>query len=108
MLQFVTDELKRTPVAANELISNIIRINVFRNQCFYFSAKEEKLDMLKIPLPPNTISSLTNSSFLKSEILESQNKWFCLSYNSLTESTRETTIIGSDSILVIQPSRFST
>ena len=108
MLQFVIDELKRTPVAANELISNIIRINVFRNQCFCFSAKEEKLDILKIPLPPNTISSLTNSSFLKSEILESQNKWFCLSYNCLTESTRETTIISSDSILVIQSSRFST
>ena len=43
------------------------------NACL--SAKEEKLDILTIPLSPNINSSL--SKFLKPEILESENKWFC-------------------------------
>ena len=100
VLQLVIDELKGTSVVASDLISNFIRINISCNQCFCFSAKEEKRDILTIPLSPNINSSL--SKFLKPEILESENKWFCPSCNCLTESTRETSIIGSSSILVIQ------
>ena len=103
VLQFVIDELKGTSVAASDLISNTFRINISCNQCFCFSAKEEKLDILTIPLSPNINSSL--SKFLKPEILESENK--CPSCNCLRESTRETSIIGSSSMLVIQPSQFS-
>ena len=106
VLQFVIDELQGTSVAANDLISNTIRINVSCNQCFCFSTKEEKLDILTIPLFHNIGSSF--SKFLKPEILDSDNKWFCPSCNCLTESTRETSIISSGSILVIQLSRFST
>ena len=106
VLQFVIDKLKDTSVAATDLISSTIRINVSCNQCFCFSAKEEKLDILTIPLSPNINSSF--SKFLKPEILDSDNKWFCPSCNCLTESTRETSIISSGSILVIQLSRFST
>ena len=97
VLQFVIDELKGTSVAASDMISNTIRINISCNQCFCFSAKEEKLDILTIPLSLNINTSL--SKFLKPEILESENKWFC---------PRETSIIGLSSILVIQLSRFST
>ena len=93
------DELKGISVAASDLISNTIRINVSCNQCFCFSAKEEKLDILTIPSSANISSSL--SKFLKPEILESENKWFYPSCNCLTESTRETFIIGSSSNLVI-------
>ena len=85
--------------AASDLISNTIRISVSCNQCFCFSAKEEKLDILAIALSPNINSSF--SKFLKPEILESDNKWFCASCNCLTESTRETSIISSGSILVL-------
>ena len=46
VLQLVIDKLKGTSVAASDLISNTIRINVSCNQCFCFSAKEEKLDIL--------------------------------------------------------------
>ena len=106
VLQFVTDELKGTAVAASDLISNAARIIISCNQYFRFSSKEEKLDILTIPLSPNINYSL--SKFLKSEILESENKWFCPSCNCLTESTRETSINGSGSILVIQLSRFFT
>ena len=58
-----------------------------------------------------TILSNINSSlseFLKPEILESENKWFCPSCNCLTESTRKISIIDSDCILVIKLHRFST
>ena len=106
VLQFVIDELKGTSVAASDLISNTIRINISCNQCFCFSAKEEKLDILTIPFSPNINSSL--SKFLKPEILESENKWFCPLCNCLTESTRETFIMGLGSVLVIQLSQFST
>ena len=75
VLQFVIDELKGTSVVASDFISNTIRINISCNQCFCFSAKEEKFDILTIPLSPNINSSL--SKFLKPEILESENKWFC-------------------------------
>ena len=105
LLQFVIDELKGTSVAATDLISNTIRINISCNQCFCFSSKEEKLEILTIPLSPNINSSL--SKFLKPEILESKNKWLCPLCNCLTESTKETSIIGSSSILVIQLSQFS-
>ena len=105
VLQFVIDELKGTSVAASDLISNTIRISISCNQCFCFSAKHEKLDILTIPLSPNINSSL--SEFLKPEILESENKWFCPSCNCLTDSTKESSIIGSSSILVIQLSRLS-
>ena len=106
VLQFVIDELRGTSVAASDLISSTIRINISCNQCFCFSAIEEKLEILTVPLSPNINSSL--SKFLKSEIFESGNKWFCPSCNCLTESTRETSVIGLSSILVIQLSRFST
>ena len=55
VLHFVIDELKGTSVAASDLISNAIRINVSCNQCFCFSPEEEKLIMLTIPLPQNSI-----------------------------------------------------
>ena len=106
VLQFVIDELKGTSVAASDLISNTIRINVSCNQCFCFSAKEKKLDILTIPLSPNINFSFPK--FLKPEILDSDNKWFCPSCNCLTESIREMSIISSACILVIQLSRFST
>ena len=105
-LQFVIDEPKGTSVAARDSISNTIRINISCNQCFCFSAKEKKLDILTIPLSLNINFSF--SKFLKPKILESDNKWICPSCNCLTESTRETSIISSGSILVIQLSRFST
>ena len=106
VLQFVIDELKGTSVAASDLISNTIRINVSCNQCFCFSAKEEKVDILTIPLSPNINSSF--SKFWKPAILDSDNKWFCWSCHCLTESTRETSIISSGFILLIQLSWFST
>ena len=62
--------------------------------------------MSVLPFSPNINSSLPK--FLKLETLEAEKKFFCPSCNCLTESTRETPIIDSGSILVIQLHRFST
>ena len=70
VLQFVIDELKGTSVAASDFISNTIRTNVSCNQYFCFSAKEEKLDILKIPLFPNIVSK-QNSGFFELETFKS-------------------------------------
>ena len=105
VLWFVIDKLKGTLVVASDLISSTIRINVSCNQCFCFSAKEEKLDIQTTSLSPY-INSL--SKFLLPEILESDNKWFHQSRKNLTESTRETFIIGLGSVLAIQLGWFHT
>ena len=47
------------------------------------------------------------NQFLKQKILSLQNKWFCPSCIALSESTRETYIIDSAPILIIQLCRFS-
>ena len=106
LLQFVNDELKGTSVVASDLNSNTIRINISCNQCFCFSAKEEKLDILTIPLSPNINPFL--SKYLGPQMLESENKWLCPLCNCLAKSTRETSIVGLGSILVIQLSPYST
>ena len=61
--------------------------------------------MLAISLSPNINSSL--SKFLKSEMLELENKCFYPSCNCLTESTMEIAIVSWRSNLVIQLNRFS-
>ena len=106
VLQFDIDELQGASVEASDLISNTIRINVSCNQCFCFSTKEEKLNILKVSLFPNINSSF--SKFLTPEILDSDNKWFCPSCNCLTQSTRKTSIISYGSVIAIQPSQIST
>ena len=64
---------------------------------------EENLDVVTLPADIQT----SMNQFLKPEILTSQNKWFCPSCNLLCESTRETCIINSPPILIIQLCQFS-
>ena len=67
--------------------------------------RQKKLDILTLPVPAD-IQTSTNQ-FLKPEMLSSQNKWFCPSCSSYSESTRETFIINSALILIIQRWGFS-
>ena len=66
--------------------------------------RQKKLDSLTLPVPAD-IQTSTNQ-FLKPE-QPSQNKWFCPSCSSYSESTRETFIKNSALILIIQLCRFS-
>ena len=66
---------------------------------------EENIDIVTLPASADIQTSM--NQFLKPEILSSQNKWFFPSWNLLSESTRETCIINSAPILIIQLCRFS-
>ena len=101
----VLDELKNISLAANHLISNTKKITVSGNTCFCSSVSEENFDILTLPLSADIQTSI--NQFLKPELLSLQNKWFCPSCNVLSESTRETCILNSAPILIIQLCRFS-
>ena len=105
ILQVVLDELKDISIAPSHLICNTQKITVFCNACFCSSVSEENLDIVTLPVSADIQTSM--NQFLKLEILTSQNKWFCPSCNLLCESTRETCIINSAPILIIQLCRFS-
>ena len=105
ILQVVLDELKGISIAASHLICNTQKITVSCNTCFCSSVSEENLDIVTLPVTADIQTSM--NKFLKPEILTSQNKWFCPSCNLLCESTRETCIINSAPILIIQLCRFS-
>ena len=99
ILQVVLDKLKGIRIAPSHLICNTQKITVSYNTCFCSSVSEESLDIVTLPVLADIQTSM--NQFLKSEILTSQNKWFCPSCN-LCESTRETNIINSVPILIIQ------
>ena len=92
-------------IAASHLICNTQKITVSCNNCFCSTVSEENLDIVTLPVSTDIQSSM--NQFLKPEILSSQNKWFCPSCNLLSESTRETYIINSAPIVIIQLCRFS-
>ena len=105
VLQVVLDDLKGKSVLANDLVSNTLRTTITCNTCLCLAAKEEKYDILPLPMSTNIKASL--DKLLDSETLSSQNKWFCPSCDTLTESTKETSITNSSSVLIVQLTRFS-
>ena len=105
ILQVVLDEVEGISLPASHLICNTQKITVSCNTCFCSSVSEENLDIVTLPVSTDIQTSM--NQFLKPEILSSQNKWFCPSCNLLSESIRETCIINSAPILIIQLCRFS-
>ena len=90
VLQVVLDGFKGTLVLANDLVSNALRTTITSNTCLCSVAKEGKYDTLPLPISNKIKTSFDN--LLGSETLSSENKWFCPSCDTLTESTRETSI----------------
>ena len=105
ILQVVLDELKGVSVAAADMISNIQQTTISCNKCLCSAMSEETLDIIPLPVSSDIQTSL--NLYLKPEILSSENKWYCPSCNALSESTRETRIMRSSPILIIQLCRFS-
>ena len=91
-------------ISTSILICNTQKITVSCNTCFCSSVSEENIDI--VTLPASTDIQTSMKQFLKPEILLSQKKWFCPSCNLLSESTRETCVINSAPILIIQLCRF--
>ena len=87
ILQVVLDELKGVSLAASSLISNTQRTTVSCNTRLCSSVSEENLDVLPLQVLPDIETSL--NEILSLEILSSQNKWFCPSCKTLSESTRK-------------------
>ena len=105
VLQVVLDELTGVSLEVSSLISNVQRTTVSCNNYLGSSVSEENLDIL--PLQVSTDIQTSINQFLSPEILSSQNKWFCPSCKTLSESIRETCVMTSAPILAIQLYRSS-
>ena len=104
VLQVILDDLKGTSILANDLVSNTLKTTITCITCLCSAAKEEKCDMLPLPMSNNIKTSL--DKLLHSQTSSSQNKWFCSSCESLTETTKETSITNSSVVLIVQLIRF--
>ena len=105
ILEVVLDKPKGVSLAESSLISNTQRTTVSCNTCLCSSASEDILDILALQISTEIQTSL--NQFLNPEILSSQNKWFYPSCKTLSDSTRETCVMNSAPILVIQLCCFS-
>ena len=67
--------------------------------CFSFSSKEEKRNIVCLPLTNFIPSSLEN--FLKPENLNNDNKWFCNFCDNLQGSVRDCKVMNCGSIQLV-------
>ena len=58
ILQVDFDELKGTSVRANDLLSNTLTTTITCNSCFCSAIREEKLDIVSVPVADNVNNSL--------------------------------------------------
>ena len=103
-LQVVFDELKGALLRTGNLLSNTLRTTITCNSCFCSAVREEKLDIVSVPMTDNFNSSL--EKFLSSELLTLENEWSCPSCNACKESIKYTSIIQSTLVLVVHLRRF--
>ena len=104
VLQVVFDKLKETSIRTDDLLSNTLRTTITFSSCFCSAVREEKLDIVSVPMADNGNSSL--EKFLSSELMTLENEWFSASCNSCKESIKDTSIIQSAPILVIHLKSF--
>ena len=104
ILQVIFDEFKRTSLRTDYLLSDTLRTTITCNGYFCSSVREEKLDIVSVSMADNFNSSL--EIFFSTELLTSENDWFCPSCNSFVERIKGTSIIQSTPILVIHLKRF--
>ena len=104
ILQVVFDELKGTSIRADDLLSNTFNTTITCNSCFCSAVREEKLDIVSVPMADNVNTSL--EKFLSSELMKLENEWFCPSCNSCRESIKDTSFIQSALVLVIHLKHF--
>ena len=105
VLHVVSDDLIGKLVLANDLVSNTLRTVKTCNTCLCSAAKEENCVILPLRISSNIKTSL--NKLLDGKTLSSQNKWFYLYGDTLTESTRETSITNSSPVLIVQLTQFS-
>ena len=104
ILEVVFDELKETSRRADDLLSNTFNTTITCSSCFCSAVREEKLDIVSVPLADNVNNSL--EKLLSSELLQLENEWLYPSCNSCKESIKDISFIQSAPILVIHLKRF--
>ena len=100
ILQVVFDELKGHSTIASNILATSVRTSTTCDTCGCCNIDEVKLDIIPLPLAKSI--SLSLDRYLSSENLTGVNKWFCPACNGFMDSTRETRIVDSGSILVLQ------
>ena len=105
VLHVVSDDPIGKLILANDLVSNTLRTVKTCNTCLCSAAKKENCFILPLRISSNIKTSL--NKLLDGKTLSSQNKWFYLYGDTLTESTRETSITNSSPVLIVQLTQFS-
>ena len=97
ILQVVFDELKGHSNIASNTLATSFRTSTTCDICGCCNIEEVKLDIIPLALAKSI--SLSLDRYLSSENLTGFNKWFCPAFNGFMDSTRETRIFDSGSVL---------
>ena len=100
----VFDELKGHSTIASNILATSVRTSTKCDTCCGCNIDEVKLDIISSPLAKSI--SLSLDKYLSSENLTGVNKLFCQACNGFMGSTRETRILDSESVLVLQLLRY--
>ena len=87
ILQVVFDELKGTSMATEDLRSNTLRTTVACNSCFCSAVREEKQDIVSIPIAADNIH-ISLEEFISCELLTLENEWFSPSCISVRKKSK--------------------
>ena len=104
ILQVVFDELRGHSTIASNILATSVRTSTTCDTCGCCNIHEVKFDMIPLPLAKSI--SLPLGRYLSSENLTGVKKWFCPACNGFIDSTRETRIVDSGSLLVLQLLRY--
>ena len=100
----VFDELNGDSTIASNILATSVRNSTTCDTCGCCNIDEVKLDIISLPLAKSI--SLSLDRYLSSENLTGVKKWFCPACKGLMDSTRETKIVDSGSVLVLQLLRY--
>ena len=100
----MSDELKGHSTIASNILATSARTSTLCDTCGCSNIEEVKLDIIPLPLAKSI--SLSLDRFLSSENLTEDNKWFRPARNGFMDCTRETKIVDSGSILILQLLRY--
>ena len=101
----VFDELKGHSTIASNIFVTSVGTSITCGPCGCCNIDEVKLVIIPLPLAKSI--SLSLDRYLSSENLTGVNKWFCPAWNGFIDSTKETRIFDSGSVLVVQLLRYN-
>ena len=102
ILHFVLDEFIGTSILAEDLITSTLQTTTSCDVCHCSSVKEDKFNMLSLPLTKHISSSL--NLFLQSEQLS--DKKFCPQCSTQQHATADSSVVKCGNILILQLKRF--